>query len=76
MEVHSITGDSAVISRQWVGELPSFGPSGKGAISLGWHGVVIKHEWISARHRCGQEASWFSTTALRRFPRSKRGGLP
>ena len=30
MEVHSITGDSAVISRQWVGELPSFGPSGKG----------------------------------------------
>ena len=32
MEVHSITGDSAVISRQWVGELPSFGPSGKGTV--------------------------------------------
>ena len=30
MEVHSITGDSAVISRQWVGELSLFGPSGKG----------------------------------------------
>ena len=30
MEVRSITGDSAVVSRQWVGELPSFGPSGKG----------------------------------------------
>ena len=28
--MHSITGDSAAISRQWVGELPSFGPSGKG----------------------------------------------
>ena len=30
MEVHSIAGDSAVISRQWVGELSLFGPSGKG----------------------------------------------
>ena len=36
--------------------------------ALGWHGAVIEHEWISVRHRCGQEASRFSTTALRRFP--------
>ena len=35
---------------------------------LGWHRVVIGHEWISDCHRCGREASRFPTTALRRVP--------